>query len=408
MICRFCGKELKHLFIDLGESPLANSLLAANQLDVKEEFLPLKLFICDNCFLVQQVEEKDPKQIFKSDYAYFSSYSSSWLEHASNYVNLITEKLELDSDSFVVEIASNDGYLLQYFLDKQIPVLGIEPAENVAEAAKSKGINTLVQFFDASLAETMIDEGKHADLIVCNNVLAHVPAINDFVHGLKKLLKQDGVVTLEFPYLVDLIEQNQFDTIYHEHYSYFSFFSVKQIIEKQGLRIFDVEKLKTHGGSLRLFLCHTEDDSRPDVPGPAQLLKEELEIGINKLDFYSGFDKKVEKVRSSLKDFLLKQSEQGNLVAAYGAAAKGNTLLNYCGINDKLIAFVADASPHKQNKFLPGSHIPVVDESQIKKDKPTYVVILPWNIKEEITQQLEYIREWGGKFVIPVPELEII
>ena len=407
MKCRFCQHELHHEFIDLVNAPPSNSFLTKDQLNEPEVFYPLKLYVCDKCFLVQIDEYKKSNEIFSHDYAYFSSFSKIWLDHAKRYVDMITDRLRLNVESHVIEIASNDGYLLQYFKEKQIPCLGIEPSANTARAAREKGIDTLEEFFGADLAERLAQEGKKADLIIGNNVLAHVPDINDFVKGLKIALNSGGVVTMEFPHLMRLVEENQFDTIYHEHFSYLSFHTVRQIFAKYGLVLFDVEELATHGGSLRIYARHDEDESKPVMPNVAELLEKEAARGMLTLDYYLDFQQKADKVKYALLSFLLEQKEQGKKVAAYGAAAKGNTLLNYCGVKKDLIEFVVDASPHKQGMFLPGSHIPVVKEEEITRLKPDYVIILPWNIKNEITEQLSYIREWDGKFVVAVPEIKV-
>jgi SAM-dependent methyltransferase len=408
MKCRFCGTTLTHEFIDLVNAPLSNAFLTERQLNEPEIFYPLKLFVCHNCFLVQIDEYKDSKEIFSHNYAYFSSYSTSWLEHAKRYVKMIIDRFGFDENSQVIEIASNDGYLLQYFQLKQIPVLGIEPATNVAMSAQEKGIETIEDFFGASLANRLVSQDKMADLIIGNNVFAHVPDVNDFVAGLKIALKNNGVITLEFPHLMQLIEQNQFDTIYHEHFSYFSFSTAKLIFEKHGLELFDVEQISTHGGSLRIYGKHKDDASKNISPNVTALLHEEKAKGMQTTEYYDGFRNKADRVKYDLIDFLIKQKKDGKKVAAYGAAAKGNTLLNYCGIKRDLIKFVVDASPHKQGMFLPGSHIPVVKEDEIIRSKPDYVLILPWNIKNEITEQLSYIRGWAGRFVVAVPKLESI
>ena len=408
MKCRFCNTPLHHEFIDLINAPPSNAFLTEKQLNEPEIFYPLKLFVCHNCFLVQIYEYKDSKEIFNQNYAYFSSYSTSWLEHAKKYVDMITDRLRLGTESHVMEIASNDGYLLQYFKEKQIPCLGIEPSSNTAQAAREKGIDTLEEFFGVELAERLAQEGKKADLIIGNNVLAHVPDINDFVAGLKIALKNGGVVTMEFPHLMRLIEENQFDTIYHEHFSYLSFHTVRRIFAKHGLVLFDVEELITHGGSLRIYARHDEDESKSVTPNVAELLRKEAARGMLKLDYYLDFQQKADKVKYALLSFLLEQKKRGKKVVAYGAPAKGNTLLNYCGVKKDLIEFIMDASPHKQGKYLPGNHIPVVDEAKIRKAKPDYVLILPWNIKTEITEQLSYLRDWGGRFVMAVPEIKII
>lgn len=408
MKCRFCHHDLTHEFIDLVNSPPANSFLTKVQLNEPEIFYPLKLYVCEKCFLAQIDEYKKSDKIFTQDYIYFSSYSKTWLDHAEKYVDMITKGLGLNATSHVIEIGSNDGYLLQYFLEKQIPCLGIEPSANTAQAAREKGIETLEEFFGANLAERLAQEGRKADLIIGNNVLAHVPDINDFVSGLKIALKNDGVITMEFPHLMCLIEENQFDTIYHEHFSYLSFHTVRRIFAKHGLVLFDVEELTTHGGSLRIYARHDENDPKHVTPNVAELLEKEAARGMLGLNYYLDFQKKADKVKYALLSFLMEQKKQGNKVAAYGAAAKGNTLLNYCGVKKDLIEFVVDASPHKQGKFLPGSHIPVVGEEMIKLNKPHYILILPWNLKNEIINQLNYVNERGAKFVLPIPRLEIV
>ena len=408
MNCRFCNNGLKHEFIDLVNSPLSNSYLAQDQLNEPEIFYPLKLLLCENCYLVQIDEYRKSRDIFNEDYAYFSSYSTSWLDHAKRYVDTITERFGYNEQSCVIELASNDGYLLQFFQKKQIQTLGIEPSKNVALAAQEKGIETIVDFFEVRLAEQLVAQKRKADLIVGNNVFAHVPDINDFVVGMKMILKDQGVITLEFPHLMQIIEQNQFDTIYHEHFSYFSFYTTGLIFEKHGLELFDVERIPTHGGSLRIYGKHKEDRSRNISPNVADLLNEEKAKGMQTLDYYKGFQEKANRVKADLVSFLLQQRQEGSRVAAYGAAAKGNTLLNYCGIKKDYVEYVVDASPHKQGKYLPGSHIPIVSEDMIKESKPDYILLLPWNLKDEITRQLSYVRGWDAKFVLAVPKLEII
>ena len=408
MNCRFCNNFLKHEFIDLVNSPLSNSYIDQEQLNEPETFYPLKLLLCENCFLVQIEEYRKSKDIFNENYAYFSSYSTSWLSHAERYVDTITEHFGYNEQSSVIELASNDGYLLQYFQKKHIQVLGIEPAKNVALAAQEKGIETIVDFFGVKLAEQLVAQNRKADLIVGNNVFAHVPDINDFVVGMEIILNDQGVITLEFPHLMQIIEQNQFDTIYHEHFSYFSFYTTGLIFEKHGLELFDVERISTHGGSLRIYGKHKEDTSKNISPNVAELLKEEEAKGMQALSYYEGFQGKVDRVKVDLVSFLLEQKKKNAKVAAYGAAAKGNTLLNYCGIKSDLVEYVVDASPHKQGKYLPGSHIPIVNEDMIKKNKPDYILILAWNLKDEITQQLRYVKEWNSKFVLAIPKLEII
>ena len=408
MNCRFCTTPLTHVFIDLNNSPASNSFLTKEELNEPETFYPLKVFICDQCFLVQVDEYKKSDAIFDSNYAYFSSYSTSWLQHAKAYVDMMTERFAFNENSLVIEVASNDGYLLQYFKEKNIPVMGIEPTANTAEVAMAKGIKTVIEFFGAELADRFAsDWNVKADLLLGNNVLAHVPNIVDFVLGIKLILKEDGIVTMEFPHLMQLVDNNQFDTIYHEHFSYLSFHTVKQIFESQGLQLFDVEEIPTHGGSLRIYAKNIEDESKTVSENIALLLQKEMDKGLNTLEYYNNFQKKALKVKLDLTDFLIQQKRDNKKVAAYGAAAKGNTLLNYCGIKNDLIDFVVDANPHKQNKFLPASHIPVMNEDELKKSKPDFVIILPWNLKTEITAQLNYIKEWGGKFVVAIPELEI-
>lgn len=408
MNCRFCGTELKHVFVDLGEAPPSNSYLNASQLDKPESYFPLKIFVCSNCFLVQVDECKKASEIFDNEYAYFSSYSTSWLAHAKAYTGKMIDRFGFNKNSLVVEIASNDGYLLQYFKEKQIPVLGIEPTESTAKVAREKGIESITEFFGESFAKKLATENRKADLLLGNNVLAHVPDINDFVEGLKIALKREGVITMEFPHLVKLIENNQFDTIYHEHFSYFSFTTVSRIFKAHGLSMFDVEEILTHGGSLRIYAKHKEDTSKSISDKVGELLERENSIGISDLNYYNGFGEKVNRIKTDLLRFLAEQKRNNKKVAAYGAAAKGNTLLNYCLIRNDMISFVVDASPYKQGKFLPGSHIPIVTEDELKKFKPDFILIFPWNLKEEIVNQLSYVREWGGQFVISIPSLEII
>ena len=407
MKCRFCNTPLHHEFIDMVNSPASNSFLAEEELNEPEVYYPLKLYVCDQCFLVQIDEYKKSDDIFNQDYVYFSSYSKSWLAHAKKYVDMITERLDLNLESHVIEIGSNDGYLLQYFRKKRIPCLGIEPSANTAQAAREKGIDTLEEFFGVELAESLAEEGKKVDLIIGNNVLAHVPNINHFVAGLKIALKNNGVVTMEFPHLMRLVEESQFDTIYHEHLSYFSFCTVQRIFSKHGLTLFDVEELPTHGGSLRIYARHQEDSAWAISSNVNAIQECELVAGMDDLSYYQGFQNKADTVKYSLLSFLLEQKQSGAKVVGYGAAAKGNTLLNYCGVKKDLIRFVVDVSPHKQGKVLPGSHIPVVKEDEITRLKPDYVLILPWNIQDEIMDQLNYIRKWSGKFVVPIPEIKI-
>jgi hypothetical protein len=407
MNCRFCNTLIETELIDLVNSPASNSYLSANQMNEPETFYPLKVFVCGHCFLVQVDEYKSFDSIFDNNYAYFSSYSTSWLTHSKNYVEKMIVELNLNNNSQVVEIASNDGYLLQYFLPHQIKVLGIEPTKNTADVAILKGIPCITEFFGEKLALELSSKGRHADLLIGNNVLAHVPDINDFVKGLKILLSENGVITMEFPHLIELVENNQFDTIYHEHFSYLSLYTVKQIFENQGLPLFRVEALPTHGGSIRIYATH-EQRKMPIDDSINKLLELEIKKGVNNLNYYKGFQDKAMNIKMDVLQFLVEQNRLGKKVAAYGAAAKGNTLLNYCGVKNDLIAFVVDANPNKQNKFLPASHIPIFAEDKIKEEKPDFIFILPWNLKTEITKQLEYIKEWGGKFVVPIPHLEII
>jgi len=407
MQCRFCKTELEHVFIDLVNSPASNSFLSKEQLNEPETFYPLKVYTCHQCFLVQVDEYKKSDAIFDSNYVYFSSYSNSWLKHAKAYTDMMTDRFGYNENSLVIEVASNDGYLLQYFKEKNIPVMGIEPTANTAEVAIGKGIKTVIEFFGAELADRFSNNWDvKADLLLGNNVLAHVPDIVDFVLGMKLILKDTGVVTMEFPHLMQLVDNNQFDTIYHEHFSYLSFHTVKEIFASQGLEMFDVEEIPTHGGSLRIFAKHAEDDTKTISDNVVRLLKKESDKGLNTLTYYDNFQQKALGVKLGITEFLIRQKRDGKKVAAYGAAAKGNTLLNYCGIKNDLIDFVVDANPHKQNKFLPASHIPVVAEEYLKQAKPDYVIILPWNLKDEIADQLSYIREWGGKFIIPIPALQ--
>jgi len=407
MKCRFCQNPLSREFIDLVNSPPSNAYLTAQQLDEPEVFYPLRVFVCEKCLLVQIDEHKKADEIFDQNYAYFSSFSKTWLEHSQNYVEMMCQCFGFNENSQVVEIASNDGYLLQFFHQKGVSVLGIEPSSNTANAAREKGIETWTEFFGTKLAQKLVEKNRRADLLLGNNVLAHVPNINDFVSGLKIALNPDGVVTMEFPHLLQLVENNQFDTIYHEHFSYFSFHTVRQIFAANGLEIFDVEELATHGGSLRIFAKHGENQTHKLTENVAKLLAKEKNFGLLDLNYYADFQPKADKIKYNLLAFLVVQKQNGKKVAAYGAAAKGNTLLNYCGVKKDLVAFVVDISPYKQGLFLPASHIPIVDESFIVREKPDFVLILPWNLKEEIVERLKYIKEWNGKFVVAIPELDI-
>ncbi len=403
MKCRFCSIELKNVFVDLINSPASNSYLTEEQLNEPEIFYPLKIYVCSKCKLVQIDEYKKSDDIFDKDYAYFSSYSTSWLTHAKKYVEDMKDKLFLDSHSLVTEIASNDGYLLQYFKEINIPCIGVEPTSSTAKVAKEKGINVIEDFFGSSLAKTL----EKSDLILGNNVLAHVPDINDFVKGLKIALKENGTITMEFPHLLNIIKENQFDTIYHEHFSYLSFYTVKQIFEAQDLKLYDVEQLYTHGGSLRIYATHKENENINLSQNVQKILNIEKEFGLLDMDIYKNFQKKADKVKYDLIDFLIQAKKDNKKVIAYGAAAKGNTLLNYAGIKKDLIEFVVDKSPHKQGKYLPASHIPILDALKIKEFKPDFIIILPWNIKDEVMKQLEYIKDWGCRFVVAVPELKV-
>ncbi len=407
MNCRFCNNNLKHEFIDLVNSPASNSFLTKEQLNEPETFYPLKVYVCDNCYLVQVDEYQKSDAIFNNDYVYFSSYSTSWLNHAQNYTNSMIERFSFDKSSKVIEIASNDGYLLQYFKERSIPVLGIEPTRNTAEVAISKGIDTEVEFFGTTFANKLKNKGIKADLLLGNNVLAHVPDINDFVGGMKVILNDEGIVTMEFPHLMQLVNNNQFDTIYHEHFSYLSFYTVKQIFESKGLEMFDVEEISTHGGSLRIYAKHKADNTKIISDNVSRLIEKEIKCGIDTLNYYQGFQQRAEKIKLDLWSFLIEQKKLGKKVAAYGAAAKGNTLLNYCGIKNDLISFVVDANPHKRDKYLPASHIPVMNEGNLMSEKPDFVIILPWNLTSEITSQLKYIKEWGAHFVVAIPEVKI-
>jgi len=405
--CRFCGASLQHIFADLGMSPLANSYLARTQLHQMEPFYPLRVRVCGECFLVQAEDFESPDHIF-SEYAYFSSYSDSWLEHARAYVETAAVRFGLGPDSRVVEIASNDGYLLQYFAAKKIPVVGVEPAANVAEEARRKGIPTLVKFFGKETARQMVEEGLQADLVVGNNVLAHVPGLSDFVAGLKLILKPDGVITLEFPHLLRLLEENQFDTIYHEHFSYFSLLTAEKVLAAHRLKVFDVEELTTHGGSLRVYAAHAENRSIEEQSTVSALRECELRAGLACLDTYVAFAERVKETKRRLLDFLITMRRQGKSVVGYGAPAKGNTLLNYCGVGPDFIDYTVDRSPHKQGRWLPGTHIPIFHPDKLRETQPDFVLVLPWNLVEEVMEQMAHIREWGGRFVVPIPEVRIL
>ena len=404
--CRFCGHHLTHTFVDLGMSPLCESYIDADHRNHMEPFYPLHVYVCDQCFLVQLLEYVSPQQIF-SEYAYFSSYSDSWLKHAKSYVDMAIDRFVLDKNSQVVEIASNDGYLLQYFVERGVPVLGVEPAANVAAVAQEKGIPSVIKFFGEKTARELVSDGRQADLLLGNNVLAHVPDINDFVGGMKILLKRRGVITMEFPHLMRLMEQNQFDTIYHEHFSYLSFITVEKIFAAHDLTLFDVEEIPTHGGSLRIYAVHSGDATKPIAHSVVELREREEKAGLNGLEVYFSFTEKVKETKRKLLDFLIHTKRKGCSVVGYGAPGKGNTLLNYCGIRTDFLDYVVDRSPYKQGKFLPGTHIPIFHPDKIKETKPDYMLILPWNLKNEIMGQLAYVREWGGQFVVPIPEAAI-
>lgn len=403
--CRFCGQNLDHEFIDLVSAPPSNAFIKQEQLNEHESYFPLKLYVCAGCFLVQVEQHSPIGEIFSPDYVYFSSYSRSWLKHCQAYAEMAIRRFSLTSTSKVVEIASNDGYLLRFFKEKEIPVLGIEPTRSTADVAITHGIETIVRFFGAQCALDLVRERGKADLIVANNVLAHVPEINDIARGIKSMLHEGGVFTGEFPHLLKLVSENQFDTIYHEHFSYFSFFTISRIFAENGLRIFDVEELPTHGGSLRIYADHgSQYELSPRV---AALTAKEKKAGIDTLAFYAGFQESTDRIKNRFLAFLLDAKAKGHKVAGYGAAAKGNTLLNYAGVKRDLVSFVADASPYKQNRFLPGSRIPVVAEAHLRQERPDYVVILPWNLRAEVSEQLGYIRDWGGKFVVAIPSFEV-
>lgn len=406
MKCRYCHTLLSDVFLDLGSAPPSNALLTESDLQAPETWFPLKLYTCHHCYLVQVDEVQRHDALFSSDYVYFSSYSRSWLEHAERYVTQVVERLHLGAQSLVMEIASNDGYLLQYIQARDIPCIGIEPTAGTAKVARTRGIETIGQFFSQRFARDFVQTRRKADLVVANNVLAHVPDLNDFVMGLATALAPEGVITVEFPHLMRLITQNQFDTVYHEHFSYFSLHTAQRILARHGLRIWDVEELPTHGGSLRLWACRN-DASHRQTPAVATLEAKESAAGMHGMDYYSGFQPLADAVKNEFLGFLLDCKRTGKHVVGYGAAAKGNTLLNYAGVRPDLLAYVVDASPHKQGRYLPGSRIPVVAEQRILQSRPDFVVIFPWNLWPEITEQLGYIRGWGGKFVTAIPKLAV-
>ncbi len=404
--CRFCNHMEFLPFADLTTSPFSNSYVKKENLNKGEIFYPLIAKVCKKCFLTQIEQYENPDKIFNEDYAYFSSYSKSWLAHCKEYADKIVGKLSLNQNSLVTEIASNDGYLLQFFKEKSIPNIGIEPTDSTAQASIAKGIHTIIKFFGINLANDLLKEFKKSDLVIGNNVIAHVPDINDFVGGVKIILSDQGTANFEFPHLLNLIQYNQFDTIYHEHFSYFSLYTINQIFQHHNLMIYDVEEIKTHGGSLRIYVCHK--DAKPQQNSVAKIIEEELNFGINKEGVYLDFQKTINSIKMDLLNNLIKFKQNNKSIVAYGAAAKGNTLLNYCGIRTDFIDYVVDANPHKQNNYMPGSRIPIVDEKKIKETKPDCILILPWNIKEEVAEQLSYTKAWGCKLFVAVPEfLEI-
>jgi SAM-dependent methyltransferase len=405
--CRYCETPLTHTFVDLGMSPLCESYLTADQLNAAESFYPLHVKVCEACFLVQLEQYVSAEHIF-TEYAYFSSYSDSWLKHSSNYVDMISERLALGAESLAVELASNDGYLLQYFVEKGIPVLGVEPAVNVAKVAEEKGVPTLVKFFGCKIARQMVAEGQAADLVIGNNVLAQVPDLNDFVGGIRILLKPGGVATLEFPHLERLMAENQYDTIYHEHFSYFSLITAEKIFAAHGLVLFDVDEISTHGGSIRIYLRQIEDSSKPVTPAVVSLRERELAAGLNRMETYTIFAEKVMESKRTLLELLIRLRREGKRIAGYGAPGKGNTLLNYCGIRTDFLEFTVDRNPYKHGRFLPGTHIPIYSPERIRQGRPDYILILPWNLKTEIVGQLAYARQWGAKFIVPIPTAQVL
>jgi hypothetical protein len=405
--CRFCGAALRQTFVDLGMSPLCESYVSAEHANQMEPFYPLHVYVCEKCFLVQLEQYVSAEHIF-TEYAYFSSYSDSWLRHASDYTDQMISRFGYNERSFVVELASNDGYLLQYFVKKGVPCLGIEPAVNVAKVAVEKGVPTLTKFFGEQAARELAAEGKHADLMLANNALAQVPDVNDFVKGMKILLAPRGVITVEFPHLMRLMDENQYDTIYHEHFSYFSFITAEKIFAAHGLTLFDVEELPTHGGSLRIYARHQEDDSKPVSKRAIELREREIAAGFTKMETYADFEERVKETKRKLLEFLIHARREGKSVVGYGAPGKGNTLLNYCGIRTDFVDYTVDRNPYKQGKFLPGTHIPILHPDKISETQPDYILILPWNLKDEIRQQLAYVSKWGGKLVVPIPEVEVL
>ena len=407
MKCRHCSSELSQPLVDLGSAPPSNAYLTTTTLHAPEKHFPLRVLVCTECWLVQTEDYAGVDELFSADYAYFSSYSTTWLKHAEQYVADAVQRFTLNATSHIVEIAANDGYLLQHVIAHGIPCLGVEPTTGTADAARAKGIEIVEEFFDAKLAQRLAAQGKQADLMVANNVLAHVPDINDFVSGFATLLKPAGVATFEFPHLLRLVSENQFDTVYHEHYSYLSLIAVKQIFERNELNVFDVEELTTHGGSLRVYAQRKDSGVRDQSRNVTKLLQLETSAGVNSTTFYANFQVKANKVKNDLLTFLIEAQQSGHSVAGYGAAAKGNTLLNYAGVRPDLLPYVVDRNPAKQEKFLPGSRIPVLSEKRIKEARPDYVIILPWNLRDEVVEQLAYIRDWNGRFVTLVPVLEV-
>ena len=405
--CIFCGHPLRYTFVDLGLSPLCENWLCEQDLHQPESFYPLHAFVCEKCFLVQVEEYVHGEEIFGGEYGYFSSFSTSWLEHAARYVEAITERLALNSKSLVVELASNDGYLLKNFVDRGIPNLGIEPAANCAAAATKLGVNSLVKFFGVNTAQELRDQGQRADLLIANNVLAHVPDLNDFVAGMKILLAHDGVLTVEFPHLLRQMEENQFDTIYQEHYCYYSLYAVEHVFAAHGITLFDVETLPTHGGSLRIYGRHTEDESKSVTEAYRLEMQRELEAGINDLTSYRNFAEQAAETKRKLLHFLIEAKRQGKKVVGYGAPGKATTLLNYCGVRTDMIDYLVDRNPYKHGRYMPGVRIPIYEPERIEQTRPDYIVILPWNLKDEISEQLAYTREWGAQFVVPIPEVQV-
>jgi len=405
--CRFCKRTLTQTFVDLGLSPIANDYIPFDEREASEVFYPLHVYVCARCSLVQLPEHRTEREIFTNEYAYFSSYSTSWLAHAKKYVEMMCRRFTFDKTKRVIEIASNDGYLLQYFKEKGIPVLGIEPTKNTAKVAKEKGIPTIIKYFGRDTAKELAKKGKKADLLIGNNVLAHVPDLNDFVGGMKMILKSDGIITMEFPHLLKLMQKSQFDTIYHEHYSYFSLMTVRKVFAKHGLTVFDVKEIPTHGGSLRIFARHSENNALPINKNVKRLIRKETAYGLNRQETYKIFSAKVRRIKQSFLEFLIDAKRKGKTIVGYGAPAKGNTFLNYCGVRTDFIEYTVDASPHKQNHFLPGVRIPVYAPKKITQTRPDYIVILPWNIKKEVMEQMREVRRWGGKFVTAIPKITI-